>query len=384
MNSITKQQLLGIAVSVLTVTAHAQEPKFDCPFDWNAMTNLSGLGPGGLDRPINGLRVRDWKPEHLDLALRRHDECQASAPGPESLKKAERDFAVSRVAMYKGYLRQRDGQLAQEAAGKQAQAAVQQSGSAQVQTDSNRRLQLTYTDERGSTSSVDCVDASRIHSPWARLARQSQEDLPRFFQACVQAAQLPQPEAVQFKQRLDELQRDRLAGKEFVAAVQVLARSPQQQTDKTVGALEAQWRFNQHSDSDLRSAGQQLSQIRKAVDLKECDAHTKRTGLAENLTSAFYLMEFNQPTPLRWMICAAGRQNVKFSYSGGGLVGDESLDFKGQRTHVRIAVQRQKMPDGSILFVPVESRVNGEEKRTTTRANIQLLAHQLRTVLNNE
>ena len=384
MRGIIIRGILGAAAAVLAASASAQaQPKFDCPIDWNGMVRLSGDGPGGLERQIHGLPVREWKPEHLDLALRRHDECQASAPGPDSLKKAEREFAVSRVDMYKGYLRQRDGQIAREAAGKQAVVAVQQSGSAQVQADRSRRLQLTYIDERGSPTVADCIDASRIPLPWHRLSTRSQDDLPRFFQACVQANQLPESDTPQFKRRLDELQRDRAAQKQYVAAVQALARAPQQQNEKTLAAVEALWRFNLSSDPEVRNAAEQLGQIRQAVDAKECVAHVKSAGVPDNLVSGYYLMESFSPLSLKAIICTAARQNVKFKYSGGGLIGDETLELKGKRSHVRIAVTRQKMHDGSIILVPVESRVDGNTQ-AISRANIQHLAFQIRSVLNNE
>ena len=57
-----------------------------CPTDWSALADIDGPNP---DRIIMGLKVRDWRKEHLDMLLTKTKECQASSGAPESVKKAE-------------------------------------------------------------------------------------------------------------------------------------------------------------------------------------------------------------------------------------------------------------------------------------------------------
>jgi hypothetical protein len=335
-----------------------------------------------LDVVVMGVRVRDWKPEYLDFLLRQHDECERASRNPQSLKDAERKFAVERVQMLKGYLRQRDGNLEQEASAQGARMRAQESGSRQISTNASGTLVLHYDLPGSGGSEMSCLDFGRFGQPWSRLPRQMQDDLPRMYRACVQAGQLPSGHAEKVKEWVAELQAQRRAALEYVAAVQALAASPQNQSHQTVAAIEGRWGSLGINDEAAHTADGQLKQMRRAVDGRECPAHAIRAGLSGELLSGWYLLEWGTPVFLQGMACRAVREGVQFKYRGAGLLGSEAIEIKGRRT-VEVTVSRQKMPDGAVLLVPSKSTVNGSSQ-TVTRANIQELAHHIRSALYNE
>lgn len=375
----TRHSCVAILFAAVSLSAQAQ-PNLSCPVDWTSTTNLAGAGPGGLDVVVMGVRVRDWKPEYLDMALRRHDECERTSRNPQSLKDAERKFAVEQVQMLKGYLRQRDGNLEQEASAQNARVRAQESGSRQISTNSSGTLLLHYDLPGSGTSEMSCLDFGRFGQPWGRLPRQMQDDLPRMYRACVQAGQLPSGHAEKVKEWVAELQAQRRAALEYVAAVQALAASPQNQSHQAVAAIED--RPISITDEAVQAAEGQLKEMRRAVDARECAVHAKRASLSAELLTGWYLMEWATPVSIQGMACRAGREGVQFRYQSGGLLGSEAIEIKGRRT-VEVTVSRQKMPDGAVLLVPVKSKVNGNSQ-TVTRANIQELAFHIRSALFNK
>jgi hypothetical protein len=370
---------VGILLAAVSLSTQAQ-PKLSCPVDWSSTTDLAGAGPGGLDVVVMGVRVRDWKPEYLDLLLQRRDECERASPNPQSVKDAERKFAVERVQMLKGYLRQRDANLEGEVAAQGARMRAQESGSRQISTNSSGTLLLHYDLPGSGTSEMSCLDFGRFGQPWGRLPRPLQDDLPCMYRACVQAGQLPPGHAEKVKEWVEQLQAQRRAALEYVAAVQALAVSPQNQTHQTVSAIED--RPLSITDEAVQAAEGQLKEMRRAVDARECAAYAKRASLSAELLTGWYLMEWATPVSIQGMACRAGREGVQFRYQSGGLLGSEAIEIKGRRT-VEVTVSRQKMPDGAVLLVPVKSTVNGNSK-TVTRANIQELAFHIRSALVNQ
>jgi hypothetical protein len=368
--------------------AHSQ-PQLNCPVDWDTMTNLAGTGPGGLDVVVLGLRVRDWKPEYLDQALRRHDECQTAAGKPASLVQAERRFAQERADMLKGYLRTRDGRLAQEGAARQAQSVASQTGSSNIRVDpQSGRLTLTYVTPSlnpaipNDPQEMTCEGIVRNAQALRFFGAQFQEDLPKFYESCVKVRQLSAVEAASAARVVQTSQHDRRVQAEVLAAVEALARSPSTQTHASVGALEQRWEYSVNTEADVRAAGRKLAAMREAVDARECPAHARAAGLPNELVAGWYLIEANTPAPMQAMACQAARNGARFKYRSGGVFGSESFEIKGRRS-VEVSFARQKMPDGTVIAVPVKAKINGHTM-TVQRANIQLLAHEIRASVNGE
>ena len=63
----------------------AGQPSWTCPIDWSALADIDGPNP---ERMILGLKAQDWRKEHVEKLLRRQQECQRSAAGPDSLREA--------------------------------------------------------------------------------------------------------------------------------------------------------------------------------------------------------------------------------------------------------------------------------------------------------
>lgn len=66
-------------------TAGPASPQWACPIDWSALADIDGPDS---ERVILRIKARDWRKEHLDMLLRRQQECQRGAGEPESLRTA--------------------------------------------------------------------------------------------------------------------------------------------------------------------------------------------------------------------------------------------------------------------------------------------------------
>lgn len=376
---------MGLAAPVSSVFAQTA-PQFNCPVRLELLTEIDGAGVGGLDRLIYGVRARDWKPEFLDQALRRYEACQAAAPGPQSLKDAERADALRQFQLLKGSLQQRDRLLAQEGRQASAQIAATQSGAAQV-SQRDGVLTWAYTRRRaGDTSdeppfSITCVEPNQLPRDLLTLSSRSQLELPKFYAACVQAQQLVSgPSAILFKESIDELAQERQAQAGFIASVRnLVAAPPNQQTDQSVSVLEKANRFQSSSEPAVNVAANQLATLRQQVDARECAAHGKQAGIPADLLLAQYLVEWATPAPLVGMACAAARNGVPFRFSAKGLLSKDSFEVKGA-TSIKVVLARQQLAEGGVLLVPLEGTVQGKTFEVT-RQNLQVLAQQIRVAL---
>lgn len=382
------RSVVAAGLAVWGLSAFAQAPQFSCPVRLDLLTDIAGTGPGGLDKVIYGVRARDWKPEFLDQALRRYEACQAGAPGPQSLKDAERADAQRQFQLFRGALQQRDRLLALEARQAGAQAAVAQSGAVQI-SQSSGTLTWAYTRQSsGSTlastpRSITCAEPEKLPEDLLSLSPQSQLELPKFYAACAQAQQIPGRAAVLFKESVEELAQERQAQAAFVARVRALVAAPtQQQTDQSVSALEKANRFQSSSDPAEKIASDQLAELRRKVDARECAEHSKRAGIPEELREAQYLIEWATPAPLVGMACAAARNGVSFRFSAKSLLSKDSFEVKGP-SGVKVVLARQQTAEGIALLVPVEGTVQGKTF-AVTRQNLQVLAQQIRTALKGQ
>lgn len=376
---------MGLAVSLSPVLAQTP-PQFNCPVRLDLLTEIDGAGVGGLDRLIYGVRARDWKPEFLDQALRRYEACQAVAPGPQSLKDAERADALRQFQLLKSSLQQRDRLVAQEVRQASAQTAAAQSGAAQVgQRDG--ALTWAYVQRRaGNTSdeppfTITCAEPNQLPRDLLTLSPQSQLELPKFYAACVQAQQLVSgPSAALFKESIDELARERQAQAGFIASARTLVAAPlQQQTHQTVSALEKANRFQSSSEPAVNAAADQLTTLRQQVDVRECAAHGKQAGIPADLLQAQYLVEWATPAPLVGMACTAARNGVPFRFRAKGLLSKDSFEVKGA-TSIKVVLARQQIAEGGVLLVPLEGTVQGKTFEVT-RQNLQVLTQQIRVAL---
>jgi hypothetical protein len=380
---------LVVSLAALAPSAFAQTPQFNCPIRLELLTEIAGTGPGGLEKIIYGVRARDWRPEFLDQALRRYEACQAAAPGPQSLKDAERVDALRQFQLLKGSLQQRDRLLAQEARQASAQTAVAQSGAAQVgQRDG--ALTWAYVQRRTGNASdeppftVTCTEPDQLPRDLLTLSPQSQLELPKFYAACVQAQQLVGgPSATLFKESIEELARERQAQAGFLASVRTLVAAPsQQQTHQSVSALEKANRFQSSSEPAVNAAAKQLAMLRQQVDARECAAHGKQAGIPEDLLKAQYLIEWATPAPLVGMACVAARNGVPFRFSAKSLLSKDSFEVKGS-PDVKVVLGRQETAEGITLLVPLEGAVQGKTF-AVTRQNLQVLAQQIRLALKSQ
>jgi len=377
--------VLALGLAGAASSALAQAPQFSCPVRLELLTDISGTGPGGLDKVIYGVRARDWKPEFLEQAQRRYEACQAAAPGPQSLKDAERADALRRFQLLKGALQQRDHLLALDARQASAQTVAAQSGAAGVgQRDGV--LTWAYIRRRAGSASDDppftitCAQPTQLPQDLLTLSSQSQLELPKFYAACVQAQQVPGSAAVLFKESVEELTRERRAQAAFITGVRALVSAPpQQQTDQTVFALEKANHFQGSSEPAATAASEQLAALRQKVDAKECAAHGRQAGIPDDLMKAQYLMEWAMPTSLVAMACAAARNGVAYRFKAKGLPSKDNFELKGAAA-IKVVLSRQQLPEGGALLVPLEATVQGNTFEVT-RQNVQVLAHQIRVAL---
>lgn len=370
-----------IAVAVLAIASSSAalaqsqvgsaSPLFSCPVRLELLSALSGTE--GMDKPVYGLPVRQWRPEHLAQAQRQYEACQASAPGPQSLKDAERVDAQRQFGLLRGAFQQRDhlqGLQAREQAG---QSAAAQAGGSIAQ--SSGTLQWTYSVQAAGyvsarTNTVTCDEVEKLPQDLLTFTPQSQQEFPRFHAACAQAQQIPPRVAALFKNSVDELARERQAQANYVATVQQAIRQPAQQTHRSVTALEKANRFIASSDPAAQASTKQLGVLRGQVDARECAVHAAQAGVPAELQAALYLWRFQEPIGFLRLVCEAVRNGTAVKFSPKSMLTKDSFELRGAgKPAVRVTVQRQSMSDGKTLaLIPTESRI-GDRSAETTRAN---------------
>lgn len=371
----------GFVASALPV--FAQTPQFTCPVQWDRFTTLRPEYLGPLDSVVGGVRIRDWKPEHLDLALRRFDECLATKPGPQSLKDAEHNFAADNVRAMKAGLVERDRRLGQERAASSAQQLVSQAGSQRIGVNAAGLVQWrwSYAGE-SETRVITCAEPGAVPFYVTTLSSDSLQDLPKFVQACMRAGQMSPEVAGKFRVAMDKIASGAPTDADFIAKVAALRSNPAAQTHTALLALEDLPQYEPSSRPLVLEASSQVHRMREALDDRECPVLAARAGVPKELADAQYLWDWMNPTGFAFIPCDAIRSGVSFSFSPKGIVAKDSFEIKGART-LKVTLIRTVGSDGkSVLLVPVETLVNGHAA-AITRANLPQLTDQIRQGIRN-
>lgn len=367
-----------VATLFVAVSLSAQaQPQLSCPVRLELLSAL--FGTEGLDKPVYGLPVRQWKPEHLTLAQRQYEACLASSTNPQSLKDAERAEGQRQFELLRGALQQRDRLLGLQAREHAGQSAAAQAGDSVTQK--SGRLEWTYTTQNGDRL-VTCDDPEKLPTDLLSLTPKSQQEFPRFYAACVQAQQISPRFAALFNDSVDELARERQAQAGFVVAMQQAMRLPAQQTHRTVTALENANHFGASSDPAAQTASKQLVALRQQVNARECAAHAAQAGVPAELHTALYLWRFQEPLSFLGLVCGAVRNGAVVKFSPKGLLSKDSFEMRSAgKPAVSVTLQRQPMGDDKMLaLIPVASRI-GDRSADITRANWPQLTSALQDAM---
>lgn len=373
----------GFVASALPV--FAQTPQFTCPVQWDRLTTLRPEYLGPLDSVVGGVRIRDWKSEHLDLALRRFDECLATKPGPQSLKDAEHNSAADSVRAMKAGLVERDRRLAQEKAANGVQQFAFQAGSPRIGANSAGALQWHWSYAGNSASGViTCADPGAVAFYVTALSSDSLQDLPKFIQACMRAGQMTPDVASKFKTAMDKLAGGAPTDADFIAKVAALRGTPAAQTHKALLALEDLPQYEPSPYRPVLEASSQVRRMREALDARECPTLTTRAGVPRELTEALYVWKWGDPTGFTFIPCDAIRSGATFTFSPKGVVSKDSFEIRSSARVVKVTLMRNVASDGkSVLLLPVEAQVNGGRAASITNENLPQLTDQLRQAMRN-
>ncbi|MDC8774375.1 hypothetical protein [Roseateles albus] len=130
--------LTALLLAAASTSARAQL-RLNCPIPWDQLRTLE---TGSLDADLWGIKVRDWKVEYLDEALRKSEECVRTGPGGpggKSLRDAEHRDAVARVYPFAKdrYLPELDQRLRIEGVPAMVATAISQANLTQVKLTPN-------------------------------------------------------------------------------------------------------------------------------------------------------------------------------------------------------------------------------------------------------
>lgn len=373
----------GFVASALPV--FAQTPQFTCPVQWDRFTALRPEYLGPLDSVVGGVRIRDWKPEHLDLALRRFDECLAIKPGPQSLKDAEHNFAADNVRAMKAGLVERDRRLGQERAASSAQQLVSQAGSQRIGANAAGLVQWrwSYAGE-SETRVITCAEPGAVPFYVTTLSSDSLQDLPKFVQACMRAGQMSPEVAGKFRVAVDKIASGAPTDADFIAKVAALRGNPAGQTHRALLALEDLPQYEPSPHPPVLEASSQVRRMREALDARECPALTTRAGVPKELAEALYVWKWGDPTGFTFIPCDAIRSGAAFAFSPKSAVSKDSFEIKSSARVVKVTLKRNVASDGrSVLLMPVEAQINGGRVALITNENLPQLTDQLRQAMRN-
>jgi hypothetical protein len=377
--------VLVTGLSASALSSFAQTPLFACPVQWDRFTTLRPEYLGSLDSVVGGVRIRDWQPEHLDLALRRFDECLATKPGPQSLKDAEHKFAADNVRAMKAGLVERDRRMAEEKAAIGIQQSAAQVGSPRIGTNATGAVQWRwrYAGE-SATRVITCTEPGAVPLYVTTLSSDSLQDLPKFVQACMRAGQMSPEVAGKFKVAMDKIASGAPTDADFIAKVAALRGNPTAQTHKALLALEDLPQYEPSPHPPVLEASSQVRRIREALDARECPALTTRAGVPKELAEALYVWKLGDPTGFTFIPCDAIRSGATFAFSPKGLVSKDSFEIRSSARVVKVTMMRNVASDGrSVLLSPVEAQINGGRVASITNENLPQLTDQLRQAIRN-
>jgi hypothetical protein len=300
--------VLAMGFAASAQSAFAQTPQFACPVRWDRFNTLRPEYLGPLDSVVAGVKIRDWKPEHLDLALRRFDECQAGQPGPRSLKDAEHNFATDNVRALKAGLVERDRRVAQEKTASSVQQSAAQAGSPRIGANAAGVVQWRWSYAGDSaTRFITCAEPGAVPFYVTTLSSDSLQDMPKFVQACMGAKQMPAQVAGKFKAAMDKLASGAPTDADFIAKVAALRDNPSAQTHRALLALEDLPQYEPSPHPPVLEASSQVRRMREALDARECPALTTRAGVPKELAEALYVWKWGDPTGFTFIPCDAIR-----------------------------------------------------------------------------
>lgn len=383
--AVLRRVVAGMGLAASTLSALAQTPQLACPVQWDRFTTLRPEYLGPLDAVVAGIKIRDWKPEHLDLALRRFDECQAAQPGPQSLKDAEHNFAADNVRAMKAGLVERDRRLAQEKAAIGVQQLAAQAGSPRIGANAAGMVQWRWSYAGESATSVStCAESGAGSLDVTTLSTDSLQDMPKFVQACARAGQMSPEAAGRFKAAMDKIASGAPTDADFIAKVAALRSNPSAQTHKALLALEDLPQYEPSWRPPVREASSQVHRMREALDARECSVLAVRAGVPKELKEASYLWEWGNPTGFAFLPCDAIRSGAAFNFSPKGLLSKDGFEIRAGARTVKVTLTREATPDGkTVLLVPVEVQVNGGRSTAITRLNLPQLTDQIRQAIRN-
>jgi hypothetical protein len=349
-----------------------------CPVDWS---RLSGLD-SSLDKEIFGLRVRDWKPEHISQMRQQMESCLARSGWPESLKGATRKDA-NRIAQNAfAALERRDRVLQAE---RQSSTVAERLSRANIPG-------VRLKDGALLISGPDIYEEQSCDSDperFRRLARNRRDVFVAFTSLCTELRQISKEQSTRLAALLAEIQREDQGVAALASRVAAFKARPETVTHQQLQQVE--WETQQVAErlrsrpephSDMAALQGSLAAVRRALDDRECPNYMRQAGMPKDLMTAQYLIERRNPDDLENMVCWATRNGAKVSYLIGGMGRKEGFEIKG-KVAVQVRADRSFAPDGkTIILVPVRGAINGEPVMVTGE-NFRFFSQHLINAINN-
>lgn len=140
------------------------------------------------------------------------------------------------------------------------------------------------------------------------------------------------------------------------------------------------------SDGYYNSAVAKIEKMQEQLNGKACEGQVPKAGFPDGWRSNYILMEWNAPEPFCGLVQAAQRTGAQIRYLPAGLVGKEGFEVKSPKRTVQIFAQADRVPGGDPsvkMMVPVSAKIDGKST-DVTRNNLRAVAAELIAALRNQ
>lgn len=140
------------------------------------------------------------------------------------------------------------------------------------------------------------------------------------------------------------------------------------------------------NDGNYNTAIGKIEKMQEQLNGKACEGQVAKAGFPDAWRANYILMEWNAPEPFCGLVQAAQRTGSQIRYLPAGLLGKEGFEVKSPKRTVQIFTQADRVPGGDPnvkMMIPVSAKIDGKST-DVTRNNLRAVAAELIAALRNQ
>ena len=343
-----------------------------------------------LDKPVFGVRARDWSAETVRDWQRKALACVNGKENwsEEAMKAPMRQRINAAASNPEDIFAVRDDNLRKEG----RQSAANNQNLSQVTMNNGMPQEIRIDDEPRTCTSISkgigltSEENYRQAIAFARMCQQvgyTKADTVSMLEAAAARVAPVRKMLEDFASRTDALARQPQPSPDAVQALNKQHDALYEQF-KTAGLM-THPAFPPDSKR-LKEAESKLDAMWKQVEEKTCRENVVKSGFPAAWKENYILMELNSPELFCTYVKAAQRNGATIRYLSSGLFSKEGFEVKSPKRTVQVFLQSDRLPGGDPnikLMVPVSAKIDGKSIQVTT-GNLRAVAAELFAAMNNQ